>query len=537
MDPHAHASQIPVSILDKFDGLNDDQKNAYTSLLGNLPCGLGILPGGPGGGKTHFAMTTIGLLQSGTKAKTLYLLDINKPLEDTLRKYRAMWKATGVTKTAIRVKTFGVELKNSTKFEEIREASKAAAGITDLEDTEPVVDFSRQFMKYFQNPNIRPANSSTHTKFLSLDEAAWLHYEANPTMYERLTDALQHSLGNPMDTASLKMLVFFLYRKVLREADFVATTPCVAAGSFSTMFSPDLVVLDEAAHARELTSLIPIAFFKNCVWLFIGDFRQTLPFVKNTRMNNRSPQLLVSTMERAHNAGVIHHQLLINHRAFGNLHRLASSLIYDAKMVSGIPEDERFPEATAAVRAYFEKLMGTGEQCVVPRLLVQTDTRTPPTKVNTSWMSVPHTQWTMKRCIDLLDNPKFFNVGDPTKGGTILLLSPYKAAVEHYKKMIALGEQHWPQLDWSRVEARTWDVSQGHEADVVGIDYVRNQVTDFMDGMHRFNVGLTRARQGEWHLMPWRMVKGQRFRQTKNLCRLYDACASKQEGHVIEVKY
>ncbi len=35
-----------------------------------------------------------------------------------------------------------------------------------------------------------------------------------------------------------------------------------------------------------------------------------------------------------------------------------------------------------------------------------------------------------------------------------------------------------------RVEVRTWDSSQGNEADTVIVDYVRECATDFMDSMH-----------------------------------------------------
>ena len=536
-DPHAHRGRIRPSILKRYECLNEHQMKAYRELLPNLPCGIGMLPGGPGSGKTHFAMTTIGLMQSDTQGKVLYLLDINKPLEDTVRKYLAMWEAAGTKKTAIRVKAFGTELKNSSKFEEVREATKAAAGITDDDNVDSVIDFSRQFMKYFQNPAIRPAEGDLEQDCPTLDEAAWLHYEANPDEYRRLTAAMKTSTGDPMEVCELRFLIFWLYRTVLRRADFIATTPCVAAGKFSTLFQPDLVVLDEAAHARELTSLIPIAFFPDCVWLFIGDFRQTLPFVKYCEQNNRSPQLLVSTMERAHKAGAIGHQLLINHRAFGNLQRLASKMIYDGEMVSGIPERDRFPETLEAVRGYFGKLMG-GRACEVPRLVVQIDTHVRPTRVNTSWLHMAHTRWTMGRVIELLANPKFVNAADPTKPGTILLLSPYKAAVLKYKEAIATCERLYPNCGWSsRVEARTWDVSQGHEADVVGIDYVRNQATTFMDGQHRFNVGLTRARQGEWHIMAPRMTGGESFKSTKYLKGLYEACVSNEEGHVISLAY
>ncbi|EJT79624.1 hypothetical protein GGTG_04708 [Gaeumannomyces tritici R3-111a-1] len=75
------------------EGQNSLQKATFFELLANLPCGVGIIPGGPGGGKTFFNMLIIAMAQAGMiefvdedgnkkqrRPKILYLLDINRPV-------------------------------------------------------------------------------------------------------------------------------------------------------------------------------------------------------------------------------------------------------------------------------------------------------------------------------------------------------------------------------------------------------------------------------------------------------------------------
>ncbi len=141
----------------------------------------------------------------------------------------------------------------------------------------------------------------------------------------------------------------------------------------------------------------------------------------------------------------------------------------------------------------------------------------------------------MKRATELCSDPAFRSAEDPELPGNILFISPYKAAVKYY----AAQSKKLPAHIRSRVDVRTWDSSQGHEADIVFIDYVRGSATDFLDGMHRFNVGLTRARQGEFHIMQRRMVNDRNFFNTHYISRLYKSCSmgldGERHGHVTTV--
>jgi hypothetical protein len=41
-----------------------------------------------------------------------------------------------------------------------------------------------------------------------------------------------------------------------------------AYGGFAKSFRPDAISMDEAFHARELMTLIPIAFFESIAWIY-----------------------------------------------------------------------------------------------------------------------------------------------------------------------------------------------------------------------------------------------------------------------------
>ncbi|KAL1890636.1 hypothetical protein Sste5346_008152 [Sporothrix stenoceras] len=526
VDPSHPGSGIPPAILKKYNRMNEHQRSAYTGLLSKMPHGIGMLPGGPGGGKTDWVMTVIGLMQAKSRAKVLYMLDINGPLDDATAKYIWLMKNSDLPKRAIRLKNFGTEFKRSVRVGTI-------GGKPHPQD-EPEVDFSRNFMALHAQHASGSASEPTRTRHQhiipTLDEAAWDHYDKNRGDFEDLTEAIECCNGSPLKNRELRCEIYVLYSTVLNLADFVATTPCVAGSAFKRMFNPDLVVFDEAAHARELSTLIAIANFNpRAGWIFIGDHRQTQPTVKSNNTNPHGRQLATSAMERAYLAGVLDHQLLINHRAFGRLEHLPSKLIYDGKMVSGIPSKDRFPRWAKFVKEYLEGLAGV--TCYVPRLVVHLNGVGSPIKVGTSWYHPQHTQWTMERVWELLNNPRFRSAENEANKGTILLLAPYKAAVIKYQEAIeALAKTHPRHRVPQRVEARTWDSSQGHEADIVAIDYVRGYPTDFMDGMYRFNVGLTRARQGEWHLMHPNMPKSDAFKKTNYLRKLYSACETSLDG-------
>lgn len=111
-DPLNNPLGMPSKVVSMLKGFNEHQRIAYRNVLSNLPCGICILPGGPGAGKTHWNLVLTAAIQSKDltvygpderverSAKVLYLLDINKPLDDTSNKIVKLYKDLGLKKAS-----------------------------------------------------------------------------------------------------------------------------------------------------------------------------------------------------------------------------------------------------------------------------------------------------------------------------------------------------------------------------------------------------------------------------------------------------
>ncbi|KAK4097857.1 hypothetical protein N658DRAFT_433170, partial [Parathielavia hyrcaniae] len=520
-------SSWPASPLGKkFALLNSQQKAAYIHGFRKLQCGICILPGGPGAGKTHFNLTTIAIAQSKPLPrpvmvhgqpekrcpKVLFIVDMNSPVDDVANRMVRLNKEIGSKKLVIRMRGWGSEVKASDRLNAVEDA-----GSEDIH-----VDFTTQFLQTRNLMSLAGGSARRGCDAPSLDEAAWQRYdEFKDTKYEGLTEYLKEELFESSDIVplTLRRLIYNLYRDTLAAADFIATTPVAASNHFRGMFKPDLVYFDEAPHARELTNLTAIAGFDPIAWFFLGDWRQTVPYVGSATADSDNvfrEQMQVSMMERAAVAGVIKHDLLMNHRAFGGLEQLASTMWYAGRMVSG--NEGRTPDSVVYSRHFLERF--SERPCTVPRLLVHLHGCGPERRDGTSAWNPAHITWTMGRALELLNDPKFKHA-EREEPGTILILSMYKAAVNEYRKAI----KKLPSWAQRRVEVRTVDVAQGHEADFVFLDLVKDKSTKFLDDPNRLNVALTRARVGEIVVMHPNIVYSATLKKnSRSLRRIYELC-------------
>ncbi|KAJ4298764.1 hypothetical protein N0V88_003796 [Collariella sp. IMI 366227] len=148
----------------------------------------------------------------------------------------------------------------------------------------------------------------------TLDKKAWEVCSKRSEDCNAVNSAL-HMFEAPCDShgshskiEALYKALIPLYFDVLSEADFIAASP-VTAPRLALIFDSDL--------------------FAPQTWLFVGDHRQTQPDAE-AHGNDYILQLKTSTMERADCNKAIYYQLLINHRAYGNLEQFASNLFYDS---------------------------------------------------------------------------------------------------------------------------------------------------------------------------------------------------------------
>lgn len=422
--------------------------------------------------------------------------------------------------------------------------------------------------------------TKTSCRAPTLDQIAFQRFAENKSEYSELDELLQEYFSDPCfdKMRQLRDETYTLYKDTLNEVDFVASTPVAAVNLAGGKYTPDIVLFDEAPHARELANLIAIAHFQPMAWIFTGDFRQTGCYVGSMNQNPWETQMKMSIMERAYHADAIKHELLMNHRAYGRLHQMPSAIFYNSRMVTGIPEDEILPPSTRYLRTWLERFT-SGANVYIPRLVVHQLANQPAVEVAKSWYHPSHQAWVLARCKELMTDKMFRSV-DGKSPGSILIIAPYREAFLRYKNAVkqlreALREQirecvhrqttrarsadsAYDSADSEsvssgatefsaseeqeivaritevekalpKIEARTVDTVQGHEADIVFIDLVRTRPTPFLDDPKRLAVATTRARQAEIYMMPIPMAD-RVSKTTTYLAKIFETCRSRSQG-------
>lgn len=377
------------------------------------------------------------------------------------------------------------------------------------------------------------------------------HAEEFPLTFKLLTtDPKKMQSNNPKEAEGYKKEWDALFVAVLARTDLVVTTP-VGAAKIDEYFRPKIVIFSCASRARELSSLVAVANFPSAeAWLFFGTVETTKPFV--TSYGNRSlwnpcgDQLRTSMMERHLHVSPDAHRLKLNHQAYGDLHALSSHLFFDGQLDSALPSSQRFPPSTLHLLEYFRGL-AKNPSLAVPRLLVHMKGSPEVAENQKSKMNYAHREWVLRRVIRHFLKDKDFRSTDGTEPGSIIVISPYKAQSEAYRKEIrmtlrdldkkhrrtgGIGEMLHRQV---LVDAMTADTCQGHSADLVVFDLVNSELTSHVNDPNRLCVALSRAVQAEIILMETSMLQAEGPRKEygpTNIDSLYDHC--KSQGQVTE---
>ncbi|PNY22687.1 ATP-dependent helicase [Tolypocladium capitatum] len=531
-NPAHFSHRISRVLVEKFKALNADHRAAFEGLR-DIPNNVYFVNGCPGAGKTEWNMVLGAIIQSKKSPKgrrrhtpILFLVDINKTVDDAANRYHSLCRTAGLKLRIIRMHGWPYEMRNSSKLNK--------GGSRGQRETESELDFTKKFLT-IASLSRHSTSGRNQNEAPTLDEASWEYFEQHQDgCFPGLKKLLARMEGGEAlgtdDWQAIRRQVSFLYRTVLSQADFIATTPVAACGGFSKLFEPDLIFMDEAPHARELTTLIPIAYYSPLAWIFTGDVKQTRPFVKSSgirdmesdgmKFNPFAEQLRVSTMARAAAVNALNSKLLVNKRAYGNLHRLPSKMFYGGEMMSGHDEASMYPPSAQHLKEYLEELGGVpnvDENRVVVRLKGSRETMD-----RDSFWNPAHHEWLSQQAQHLLRDEAFRTVTGPAGGGTIMIATPYSAAARQYQAEV----RRWPRKWQDRVEVLTVDKAQGNQADVVLLDMVRTTRAGFMDDAQRLNVAMTRARQAEvmvmHHRMTMKYVRGDMGIKTQHLSQVWD---------------
>lgn len=197
-------------------------------------------------------------------------MDINKPAEDAADRMQTMCCKLSINRSIIRARGWPLVASELVEGEERTRLPKVLRN----------ADFAEGFLCLLKTSTPRDLNTTP-----KLDEKAWGHYSRQLDKYDGVNQALDKLFAPDVDVReqdialrALRRALIPLYHDVLRRADFTATTP-VAAPRLSDIFYPELVIFDECAHARELSTIITLAYFNPKAWFFVSEHRQTDSYV------------------------------------------------------------------------------------------------------------------------------------------------------------------------------------------------------------------------------------------------------------------
>ena len=165
--------EFAKGIIENFD---THQLQSYNALR-HIPHNLCFVPGGPGAGKTRWALDIATLAQLGSrKVQVLYLLDINKPVDDIAKRVASIYRQIpGEQKKVIRMAGWGNEDRISRERwpYTLPSADKEIPLKGRVEDGPYWSDFSSAFIRHLKRvaPNANAPCIGDEPP--TLDEAVW----------------------------------------------------------------------------------------------------------------------------------------------------------------------------------------------------------------------------------------------------------------------------------------------------------------------------------------------------------------------------
>lgn len=508
---------------------SSEKKDAFAALH-NFNGKLFFLNGFAGSGKAHWAMHLAAMAQMQTadhaNHKAMYLLETKKAVDNASVKLKKIFEKLRVDKKIIRIASLPARVRMADKDDRRPTDSEPCSG-----EVLAKLDFSVGFLRQTLRPvgDIVGTNAS-HGDVQSLDEAAfqWFneHRGSFPEVAKLVEEINEEFMDQPQDAQNLlpELSIHLepLYQAAISSADtIIATASAVAHPLMSESFNPYLIIFDQAAMARELSTLVPFGFYNPAAVVLVGDIHQLLPASRALTMSEpeRLDPLRISMLSRALVQDSVHVHFRVNHRAYGRLHELPSKIFYNNALESSIPLEKTFPPPVQAVRRYMDATRG--KKSVIPRLLVDLFHSRWTGKDGGGFWNPVHHAWVMPQIVKLLCAPWFRSV-DGKRKGSILVISSHKGSSAEYDTAM----EDWPSHMRGRVTLRTVNTAQGSQGDIVIVDLVKP--SDYTDDPNRLAVALSKSIQGEIILMNHymslhRLVPGQKV-PSEVMCKIWDEC-------------
>lgn len=333
--------------------------------------------------------------------------------------------------------------------------------------------------------------------------------------------------------------------EALTKADVIfGTLVGVADKTFRQTFRPHYIISDESPRDKEVAFLILLAHFSPRAYFCFGDHKQLGPVIfsrhqhrkykpprsfeqagiehssgvsetqeqskeeaiKDLQRNQEDDLPSPSTFARQMEWSVIHrlmeagnqpsYMLTQNWHQHGLIGEFFSEQFYDGK-IKFQKHKERLGEMDKAAVHWIKVLSGK-EQIKSNTLMVNMNS-TESCEAR-SFCNRGNVNYVLVKVVELLADPRFCPTAKDGKDGKVMIIAPYDAQRSLYIHELQKrgnfemdSKGNWVPFDKSRVEIRTHQGAQGHEASVVIIDLTRS-VTPGMTGQSQLiNVCSSRA--------------------------------------------
>jgi AAA domain len=304
---------------------------------------------------------------------------------------------------------------------------------------------------------------------------------------------MQYSSNLLEDTDMIKFRAAAKQLRVytLAAADMVACTLSQCADpSLTRNFLPTLTIVEEAARAVEVDTLMPLVWYKPELTLLLGDPNQLPPFVQSSSTysgNIFAAQTQTSLFARLKGAGFECPLLNENYRQQPEAAAMTARLGYTREGLEYITPCVPFPEEAARVKAF-----NLQHYCRETPIL---------------WLDIPQGKTvqiertrsrfnTCKASVALQLMVNLLEEGVARSSRSIIILVPYQAQIKVLSTAIGHLQQNHRHLDLAGLSVTTIDGYQGKEKKIVICDMVVCRELGFMHLNNRLVVMMSRSQVG-----------------------------------------
>jgi hypothetical protein len=527
-----NAANSPPWVQKEYRRLHRNKREVMKS-LSSLPHGIGLISGVAGCGKSTLLKTiTLAAQYGGLDASVtpdeieskpdfcaMYIVNTNGGVDKYAKELVEMYERLGLGEDAPDViRLYPMDSELSAMLRERKDTLPETFNPDDAAKEMETFDMSDHLVAQYQILNIAAkchnAKKMARERKNQLRKGMSLHTHAcefllkNKEEYEELTRLVDMAKANSVLTdierTSLRENTRVLYEDFLKQfRGIICTTPVAASNlAICENVRPHLIMVDESARMRELSSLITLAWWGPVAWIFVGDDRQLRPHVALDvdETNPFQPALRTSLLARAIRAGAVNIHLNFNHRQYGSLSELPSEMCYLGQMVPAVVP--RFSEAARKWNSFLQTINPNHPEDESRLLIELPGSRTG--KIGTSTFNLMHVKQGCHLAKLILNADGLTgegkNRGNPAN---VLVLALYRAQCSQYlmevERMRSSGELSEQQF--ARVRVHTLDSSQGDEEDIVIVDMTQASQPGFCGENNRACLLLTRATVGQIILM------------------------------------